>query len=307
MRPTDKKAFLLRASFGLFLSFLSYTTAFTQPELPAKKVDRNVIYGMYSGLALLLDVYYPETPNGLGIIHISGSGWTKPLGLDAGLLNHQGHVKLECAALVEAGYTIFSINHRAVPRFPYPAAVEDAQRAVRFIRYHAEQYNIDPNRIGAVGGSSGGHLVSMLGTLDGTGDPADESPINQVSAKVQCVVARAAPTSFLEGGVGLFFLNIRDGALKNTKSIEYKKAKEASPITYVSADDAPFLLLHGDKDDVVPFKLSEMMEEALQQVGVPVRLLNVKGAGHGPSFRGAIDPPDFDQERLNWLNKHLKP
>lgn len=307
MQPTDKKAFLLRAFLGLFLSFLSYTTVFTQPELPAKKVDRNVIYGMYSGLALLLDVYYPETPNGLGVIHISGSGWTKPLGLDAGLLNHQGHVKLECAALVEAGYTIFSINHRAVPRFPYPAAVEDTQRAVRFIRYHAEQYNIDPNRIGAVGGSSGGHLVSMLGTLDGTGDPEDESPINQVSAKVQCVVARAAPTNFLEGGVGLFFLNIRDGALRNTKSIEYKKAKEASPITYVSADDAPFLLLHGDKDDVVPFKLSEMMEEALQQVGVPVRLLNVKGAGHGPSFRGAIDPPDFDQERLDWLNKHLKP
>ena len=307
MQPTNKKAFLLRVSLGLFLSFFSYTTAFTQPELPAKKVDRNVIYGMYSGLALLLDVYYPETPNGLGVIHISGSGWTKPLGLDAGLLNHQGHVKLECAALVEAGYTIFSINHRAVPRFPYPAAVEDAQRAVRFIRYHAEQYQIDPNRIGAVGGSSGGHLVSMLGTLDGKGDPADESPINQVSAKVQCVVARAAPTSFLEGGVGLFFLNIRDGALKNTKSIEYKRAREASPITYVSADDAPFLLLHGDKDDVVPFKLSEMMEAALQQVGVPVRLLNVKGAGHGPSFRGAIDPPDFDQERLNWLNKHLKP
>lgn len=307
MQPTNKKAFLLRVSLGLVLSFFSYTTAFTQPELPAKKVDRNVIYGMYSGLALLLDVYYPETPNGLGVIHISGSGWTKPLGLDAGLLNHQGHVKLECAALVKAGYTIFSINHRAVPRFPYPAAVEDAQRAVRFIRYHAKKYQIDPNRIGAVGGSSGGHLVSMLGTLDGTGDPADESPINHVSAKVQCVVARAAPTNFLEGGVGLFFLNIREGALKNTKSIEYKKAKEASPITYVSADDAPFLLLHGDKDDVVPFKLSEMMEAALQQVGVPVRLLNVKGAGHGPSFRGAIDSPDFDQERLDWLNKHLKP
>lgn len=307
MQPTFKKALSAGVLLSVFFIFISSTMALAQPELPAKKVDRNVIYGMYSGLALLMDVYYPETSNGLGVVHISGSGWTKPLGLDAGLLNHQGHVKLECAALVKAGYTIFSINHRALPRFHYPAAVEDAQRAVRFIRYHADQYDIDPDRIGAVGGSSGGHLVSMLGTLDGKGDPEDESPVNRVSAKVQCVVARAAPTSFMEGGVGLFFLNIREGALKNNQSIEYKRAKEASPITYVSADDAPFLLLHGDQDEAVPFKLSVMMEDALKEVQVPVRLLNVKGAGHGPSFPGAIDLPDLDQERLNWLNKYLKP
>ena len=277
-----------------------------QPDLPAEKVDRNVVYGMYSGLALLLDIYYPEKPNGYGVIHISGSGWARPLGLDARMLNHQGHVKLEGAALVAAGYTVFSVNHRATPRFTYPAAVEDVQRAVRFIRYHAKDFGIDRERIGAVGGSSGGHLVSMLGVLDGHGNPNDESPINQVSAKVQCVVARAAPTNFHHGGIGHSFLGVGQNALKNENSIESQLAKEASPITHVSRDDPPFLFLHGDQDDIVPYSMSENMQQALNKFNIPTKLIRVEGAGHGPSFPGAVNPPDLGQERVDWLDKYLK-
>src|SRR5687767_5177862 len=136
--------------------------------------SENVVYGMYSGLALLMDVYAPEgEANGHGIVHISGSGWGAPLGLDARQLKEAGHVEIEARPLVAAGYTVFSINHRATPRFPYPAAVEDAQRAVRFVRHHADRFGIRADRIGAIGGSSGGHLVSMLGVLDGDGDPED--------------------------------------------------------------------------------------------------------------------------------------
>src|SRR5919198_61382 len=87
-------------------------------------VERNVVYGMYSGLALLMDVYRPDQPNGYGIVHISGSGWSAPLGLDARPLKASAHVETEALPLVEAGYTVCSINHRATPRFPYPAAVE---------------------------------------------------------------------------------------------------------------------------------------------------------------------------------------
>ena len=224
-----------------------------QPELNAAKVDRNVVFGMYSGLALLMDVYYPENPNGYGIIHISGSGWTRPLSLDAGMLNHSGHVEIEGEMFVEAGYTLFSVNHRAVPRFSYPTAVEDVQRAVRFIRYHAEKYKINPDRIGAVGGSSGGHLVCMLGVLDGNEVLADDTPVNRMSAKVQCVIARAARTSFVHGPIPDFFLGVREKEIKNPLSAEYKIAYEASPIFHVTADDPPFLLVHGDKDEVVPF------------------------------------------------------
>ena len=177
-------------------------------------VERNVVYGMYSGLALLMDVYRPTEPNGYGVVFISGSAWNAPLSFNATPLKESGQEKGYAIPLAEAGYTVFGINHRATPRFQYPAAVEDAQRAVRFVRHHAERFGIDPNRIGAMGGSSGGHLVSLLGTLDGAGDPDDPDPLNQESAKVQCVVARAVPAdlrlpfSIADPAPGLF-LGIR--------------------------------------------------------------------------------------------------
>ncbi len=300
----------MKLSHHLFLCpifvFTMQMTLGAQPDLAAAKVDRNVVYGMYSGLALLLDVYYPENPNGYGVIHISGSGWARPLGLDAKMLNHQEHVKLEGKALVEAGYTVFSVNHRATPRFTYPSAVEDVQRAVRFIRFHADQYGIRPDRIGAVGGSSGGHLVCMLGALDGDGNPNDASLINRLSAKVQCVVARAAPTEFYDGGIGSSFLGTGRNALNDEASIEGRLAAEASPLTHVSRDDPPFLFLHGDKDDIVPFSMSEKMDAALKAVGVLTKLVRVEGAGHGPSFPGATSDIDLNFERVSWLNTHLK-
>src|SRR5215467_6622828 len=130
------------------------------------RVDRNVVYGMYSGTALLLDIHYPARPNGFGIVFIPGSGWNAPLGYSATPLKESPQVEMYVPPLTEAGYTVFVINHRATPTFRYPAAVEDAQRAVRFIRHNAAKYGIDPARIGGAGGSSGAHLVSMLGTMD---------------------------------------------------------------------------------------------------------------------------------------------
>ena len=290
----------------LLLSFQSVSQLYAQPDLNAARVERNVVYGMFSGLALLLDVYYPEHPNGYGIIHISGSGWTRPLSLDATMLNHQGHVKLEGQALVDAGYTLFSINHRAVPRFIFPAAVEDVQRAVRFIRFHADEYGINAERIGAIGGSSGGHLVSMLGTLDGDEVLLDETPVNRLSAKVQCVIARAAPTNFLSDiPVGESFLGVRGRELKDSLTMEYKRAKEASPISHITPDDPPFLLVHGDKDDIVPFALSEEMYKTLQEAGVPAKLIRIEGAGHGPGFPGAVDLPDLGKEYVEWMDTYL--
>src|SRR5262249_30301290 len=156
------------------------------------EVDANVVYGMYSGLALLLDVHRPERPNGYGIVHIAGSGWGAPLGYDAVPLKEperglpRGRPQARYVeALVAAGYTVFSITHRAAPRFPYPAAVEDAQRAVRYVRYHAARYGVRSSRLGALGGSSGAHLVSLLGVLDGAGDPDHADPVEREGAKVQ--------------------------------------------------------------------------------------------------------------------------
>src|SRR5262250_2461368 len=93
------------------------------------RVDRNVVYGMFSGTALLLDIHYPARPNGFGIVFIPGSGWNAPLGYSATPLKESPQVEMYVPPLTEAGYTVFVINHRATPTFRYPAAVEDAQRA----------------------------------------------------------------------------------------------------------------------------------------------------------------------------------
>ena len=278
------------------------------------RVESNVVYGMYSGLALLMDVYYPEDPNGYGIVFISGSGWTRELSLDATPLKESGQEQVYALPLAAAGYTVFSINHRAAPRFRHPAQLEDVQRAVRFVRFKASDYGINPARIGATGGSSGGHLVSLLGTLDGEGDPDDPSPINRESAKVQCVVARAAPVDLrLMPGTNLFGFR---QTIPREGNVEFRLLAEASPLTYVSSDDPPFLLLHGDADPTVPFEQSESMKAALSAAGVEVELLRVPGGGHGPRFSALVEnggsiqreptnPPDYVGAMINWFDRFL--
>lgn len=279
-----------RSTFLAFALWLCIALTTAAPPLSAQaRVERNVIYGMYSGLALLMDVHYPAEPNGYGLILIWGSGWHAPLEYGAWQLKGRGvpHIWLD------VGYTVFTINHRAAPRFRYPAAVEDAQRAVRFIRHHAERYDIDPNRLGGWGGSSGGYLVSMLGAMDGAGDPDDSDPANRESAKLQAVVARAAPTDLaaFDSPVGLPFVASFVGAAGRHVSW-----REASPVTYVTPDDPPFLLIHGDADKEVPFKQAELMLAALQEQGVEARLIRILEGGHG-----ANDLP----AAARWLNRHL--
>lgn len=180
---------LLIGSFILSLSM----TAIAQP-----RVEKNVIYGMYSGSALLMDVHYPARPNGIGIVQIAGSGWYTSPAYSAPALKDR--LEVFSPAMIAAGYTVFTISHRASPRFAYPAPVEDAQRAVRFVRHHAKRFGIDPRRIGGAGGSSGAHLVSLLGTMDGAGDPHDPDPVNRENARLQAIVTRAAPMDFLQMG-----------------------------------------------------------------------------------------------------------
>ncbi len=283
---------------------------FASSALAEARVDKNVVYGMYSGLALLMDIYYAERPNGYGVVFIMGSGWHMPLAYSGGALKDAAANNTFLKTLVEAGYTVFTINHRAAPRFRHPAATEDAQRAVRFVRHNAKQYGINPDRIGGVGGSSGGHLVSMLGTLDGKGDPEDPDPINRESSRLQCVVAAAAPSDLakIKTEPGLMAVTSFVGIparVTNPGTAEYKAYREVSPVTHVSAGDAPFLLIHGDADRTVPFEQSELMEEALKKSGVEVKLIRIPGGGHGGNFEGATDPPDYLGETIRWLDRHL--
>ncbi len=276
------------------------------------RVDTNVVYGMYSGAALLLDVHYPARPNGFGIIFIPGSGWSAPLGYAAAPLKESNQVEMYVPSLTQAGYTVFAITHRATPTFHYPAPLEDAQRSVRFIRHNAAKYGINPARIGGAGGSSGGHLVSMLGTIGGPGDASDTDPVNRESARLQCIVARAAPLDLLRMSPSIakeavaLLLGVRVIEATPKTSVEYKTAWAASPINHVSPEAAPSLLIHGDVDQTVPFHQSEMMEAALKKAGVPVKLLRIAGGDHGPTFPGATNPPDYKAEMVKWFDTYLR-
>lgn len=278
------------------------------------RLESNVIYGMYSGLALLMDVHRPEKPNGYGVIFISGSGWHTAQELNAEPLKQGEQSKIYAPVLLKAGYTVFSLSHRAAPRFRYPAAVEDCQRAVRFVRHNATRFGVRADRIGALGGSSGGHLVEMLGALDGKPLADDPDPVNRESAKVQCVVARAGPSDLItmagSGGAPLVVSFMGAPSPKqlqaNGKTVEARLYREASPVFHVSADDPPILLLHGDADSVVPYAQSEEMEKALRAAGVTTKLLRIPGGEHGPKFPGAKNPPDYMAELVAWFDKYLK-
>ena len=303
------------------IAVLSLAMIFVVGPMLAKAeaaVEKNVVYGMYSGLALLMDIYRPVTPNGLGLIVIPGSGWEAPLGYDASQLKESWEVTdiFGMERLLAAGYTAFVINHRATPRFEYPAPIEDAQRAVRYIRHHASDFGINPTRIGAVGGSSGGHLVSLLGTLDDLGSPSSSDPVNRHSAKVQAVVAVYPAIDFLSfstsspwaGGAITSLLGPVNPAWKPPQLHDADAKtlyRQASPMSYLSADDPPFLLIHGDADQVVPYSQSELFHAGLEETGVPVRLVRIPGGDHGPGLV-LEDGPDHVADIIGWLDQHLK-
>ena len=299
-----------RFAFGVAIAML-LATSYAAAET---RVDSNVTYGMYSGLALLMDVHHPGTPNGYGVLFVSGSGWNTPLEYGAqGLKNLQlSYVK----RLADAGYTVFTINHRAAPRFQFPAQLDDVQRAVRFIRHNAAQYGIDPNRIGGVGGSSGAHLISLVGMLGSPGISDDADPINREPATLQCLVVRATPTDmkgmshFTEGRGFPNVVSFLGLALPiNDKSNE-KLFAASSPISHVSGSAPPVLLIHGDVDRTVPYQQSVAMEAALRAVNVPVTLLRIPGGDHGADFGAAGKPhpewPDYMGEMVQWLDRYLK-
>jgi acetyl esterase/lipase len=273
--------------------------------LVAQPAESNVVFGTYSGLALLMDVYKPASPNGYGIVVIPGNGWHSGLSYSANLLKQSKELSLYLQKLNTAGYTTFVVTHRTAPRFHFPDAVEDVQRAVRYIRQNAASYGIDKDRIGALGGSSGGYLVSMLGTLDGKGNSESQDPVEQQSSKVQCVIALYPVTdpAKVDTPNGLQTVTSFLGA---PAWLDPKRFRDAAPLSYVTADDPPFLLIHGDADEVVPYTQSEAMEAALKKVGVSVKLVRVAGGNHGSGFRGSTQKMDRPGMSVEWFDTYLK-
>ena len=231
-----------------------------------------------------LDLYLsPKTEKPVPlVIWIHGGGWRKG-------------DKKNCPArfLLEHGFAVASVNYRLSGHAVFPAQIEDCKAAIRWLRTNAKDLNIDPGRFGVWGSSAGGHLVALLGT---SGDVEDFDPSNTtVSSSVQAVCDYFGPTNLLKmneqaGESGRLDHDSPDSPesklLGGPLQTMTTQAKRANPITYVSADDPPFLIVHGDKDPLVPLQQSRELNMALTEAGVDTELVVVQGGGHG-GFKGA--------------------
>jgi acetyl esterase/lipase len=299
---------------SIALAVVSVFTFLTAARSAAQsRVERNVVYGMYSGLALLMDVHQSGAPKGLGVIYVAGSAWQAPLGYGASSLKDSNYTPEWLEAFVREGFTVFVVNHRATPRFHFPEPVEDVQRAVRYVRHHAARFGVDPARLGGVGESSGAHLIALVGMLAAPGIAGDRDPVNKEPATLQALVTRAAPADLgkIIGGntiataVVVALVNRLPTPMPDDQAVY----RAASPLTHVTASSPPALLTHGDTDDTVPFQQAVDMEAALRKANVPVKLLRVPGGTHNGNFGTSGRPhPDFPNvlsEAVSWLTQYL--
>lgn len=240
-------------------------------------VESDVTYCTVDGVALKMDVYYPFEEYGRFAVamYVHGGGWRK--GDKSG-----GAGEMEFAELQQAGFLVVSVNYRLAPEYEFPAMIEDVKCAVRSLRAHADEYNLAPNRIGVFGSSAGGHLVSMLGVADESAG-FDVGEYLEYSSRVQAVVDMFGP-------VDLTAAVATDSETVQNAFGSFDRAL-ASPVTYVSADDPPFLILHGEEDALVPIAQSEELLAKLQAAGVQAELVPVANAGHGfKPVSGQISP-----------------
>jgi acetyl esterase/lipase len=269
------------------------------PNVPeGTRILRDLAYVPDGHIRQKLDLYLPgqnedTAPQPL-VVWVHGGAWL------AGS-------KENCpsARFLRQGYAAASINYRLSQHAIFPAQIEDCKAAIRFLRANADKYNIDPNRIGVWGASAGGHLVALLGTA-GDVKEFDKGPNLHVSSRVQAVCDFFGPTDLTK--MSDFESTMDHDASDSPESLlvggpvqENKEAyRRANPITYVSKDDPPFLICHGDKDMLVPHNQSVLLNAALKKAGVSVKFHTVKDGGHG--FRD----PEVDRMVQEFFDKHLK-
>jgi acetyl esterase/lipase len=271
-----------------------------EQDMTGVKALRDLEYAKPDGKPQLLDLYLPQDAAGPLplVVWIHGGGW-------------QSGDKNGGPALpqVKRGYAVASINYRLSREAIFPAQIHDCKAAIRWLRAHAKEYNIDPKRIGVWGSSAGGHLVALLGTSADVKElEGDEGNLDQ-SSRVQAVCDWFGPTDFCQMNAHMLAgakldhdgANSPESQLVGGPIQENKdKVAKANPITYVSKDDPPFLITHGDRDVLVPHHQSELLNDALKKAGVDVAFKTVEGAGHG--FGG----PEVMKMVEEFFDKHLK-
>lgn len=281
------------------------------PKQPGTKVPDGVeylpslTYCKVGDEELKLDLARPKDGKGPypALVFVHGGGWAGG--------NRSGHVgnALEAAS---RGYVAVTVSYRLAPKHPFPAAIEDVKCAVRWLRAHAKEYGVDPNRIGAAGDSAGGHLVGLLGTAGASAGLEGKGGYEKESSKVQAVVSLYGPfdlghmwekTPTQPEAQGTLVRFLLKGFLGDEPEKAGETYKKASPITYAAKDNPPFLLIHGTADLLVPIEQTERFAARLREVGANVEVLRIDKAGHG---FGGKDREQVLAAMAEFFDKHLK-
>ncbi|SRR6266508_389764 len=286
-------------SISLILFLIAFA-AMRSAVVAEVEIIPDVVYGHKDGLALTLDVLRPKTnANSSAVIFIVSGGWvshyTPP---------QQAAERFQ--ALLDKGFTVIIVRHGSSPKYLIPEIVGDVRRAVRFIRFNAKRWGIDPNRLGVFGGSAGGHLSLVIGTAADSGDPNAKEDFMKESDRVASVVVYFPPVDLRPRARGVRRTPAAgmDGRLRQFPALNFEreKAPDYSPIVHVSPDDPPTLLIHGDKDDLVPVSNSKIIHEAFRKNNVKTQLIIIEGAGHG--FSGD-DAKKADAAMVAWFEQTL--
>ncbi len=257
----------------------------------------DVVYTKAGDAELKLDLAKPAEGDGPfpGVLVIHGGAWRAGSKADNRRLLEE---------LAKHGYVAISPQYRFCPKEVFPAQVHDVKAAVRWLRSHAEEHKLDSDKIGAMGFSAGGHLSLMLG-LTGPGDGLEgDVPADAPSSRVQVVVNFFGPTDLLASDIPDVSIPLVNDFVGGPREQKAELAKKASPLTYVSPDDAPILTFQGTKDPLVPHSQAIKLAEALSREGVPGRLELMVGAGHG--WQGE-DLAWSMRETVGYLDRYLKP
>ena len=283
-------AIVALASVSCFFS----RTGFAQDQ--AFKIDPDIVYGHKDGLALTMDAYRPgENENGAAILFMVSGGWYS-------MWAPPEQTQWLFQPYLKKGYTVFAVRHGSSPRYTIPEAVGDVTLAVRYVHQHAERLEIDPKRLGVMGMSAGGHLALMLGTTGDDGSPNAKDEPSRYPSRVQAVVALVPPTDLR---VAVWESPESLPAYRNFPALDLPltKAGPASPLTHVTKDDAPSLVIMGGKDELVPAKHGQWIADAFQKNVVEHKLIILENAGHG--LEGKDNQAKVLEETLKWFDKHL--
>jgi acetyl esterase/lipase len=245
-------------------------------QLETGKTIKDLTYCNSADEATKMDLYYPKefSKSNPVVVFIHGGGWSG--GDKSDLFDHT-----DFPALMQAGFSIAAINYRLAPVYPFPIPIQDAKCAVRFLRANAKSLQLDPDRIGVMGDSAGGHLAAMLGAADASAKMEGAGGWTDVSSQIQAVVEMYAPVD-----LSAFIKNV-NGSIMVRKVFDQKVSPTTnqlrlySPITYISKNDPPVLIIHGEMDNLVPIDQANAYFKLLQKNNVPAVLIAVKNAGHG--------------------------